>query len=76
MANIVATELTEALTNLHNEDKTNEVIGSRTKYKTVLLVCAALIMLGQGMKEILSSELLFQTVNNYINSTRHDHCTL
>lgn len=75
MENIVAKELTEALTGLNNQEN-NEPPESRRKYKTILLVCAALLMLGQGCKEILSSTLLFDAVNNYINSTRHDHCTL
>ena len=75
MENLVASELTQALTGAGEiKNETPEARGGRIRYKTGLLVCAAVIMLGQGLKEILSSELLFQTLNNYINSTRQDQC--
>ena len=76
MADIAVTELTALASK--RLTSTDEPTSSGLRSKAILLIACALMLMFQGLKEILTSEFIMSNVfylaNNYINSTRTPEC--
>jgi hypothetical protein len=82
MDNLVVSELTKELTKLEDDDDSgNHAVNkptstsSRLKHKTIILLALALFLVGQGVREVVNSENVYQLLSLWINTTRtEDAC--